>query len=367
MKIRYVVNARIPTSRAHGLQVMKTCEALTRAGVEVELVVPRRHNKITTDPFAYYGLTERFTITYLPTIDLVPYRVPFAFSLQTLAFTYSLARYLKHHKDDVCLYVRGEEGWLLPRISRATFIWENHIRLAKRHAEERALTRSQGVVVVTEHYKDYLEKEYGYASARILVAADGVDLAEFARAPTKEEARKRLMLSETKKLAVYVGSDLPWKGLGVLKEAARLLPPEFDVIFVGAITPLESGRYMGERPHSEVPLWLAAADVLVLTGEAASETAMHYTSPLKLFEYMAARRPIVVTDLPSFREILSEQTATFVPAGDAQALAAGIVRAATDLASAIRAEDAYSHVQKYSWDERAKRILAFVQTNSREN
>src|SRR3989344_848960 len=180
MKIRYVVNARIPTNRAHGLQVMKTCEALTRAGVQVELVVPRRRNKITADPFAYYSLTERFTITYLSTVDLVPYRIPFAFSLQTLAFTISLARYLRRVDDGACLYVRGEVGWLLPRISRATFIWENHIRLAKRHAEERALARAQGVVVVTDHYKSYLQQEYGYASDRILVAADGVDLAEFA-------------------------------------------------------------------------------------------------------------------------------------------------------------------------------------------
>jgi glycosyltransferase involved in cell wall biosynthesis len=362
MKIRYVVNARIPTPRAHGLQVMKTCEALARAGVEVELVVPRRKNAITADPFVYYGLTERFTITYLPTIDLIRYRVPFAFSLQTLAFTYSLARYVKRATNHECLYVRGEVGWLLPRFSRATFIWENHIRLAKRAAEARALARARAVVVVTERYKEDLVREHGYAPERILVAPDGVDLAEFSRAPAKEEARKRLMLSHEKKLAVYVGSDLSWKGLSVLKEAAGMLPREFDVIFVGPITSGGEGRYMGERPHGEVPLWLAAADVLVLTGDAVSETARHYTSPLKLFEYMAARRPIVATDLPSFREVLSEETATFAPPGDARALAGAIERAARDLASAIRAESAFQAVERYSWDERARRILAFIGT-----
>ena len=176
MKIRYAINARIPIQRAHGLQVMKTCEALARAGVEVELVVPRRYNAITMDPFAYYAVEPIFTITYLPTLDLTRWGVPYAFALQTFAFTFSLARYLKRRRDDSHLYVRGELGWLLPLFSHASFIWENHIRQHSRRDEARAVRHASGIVVVTERYREDLVRQYQLQDSAVVVVPDGVDL-----------------------------------------------------------------------------------------------------------------------------------------------------------------------------------------------
>ncbi|HRY62339.1 MAG TPA: hypothetical protein P5056_01035 [Candidatus Paceibacterota bacterium] len=62
MKISYLANIRIPTDRAHGIQIMKTCEALSSQGVVVELVVPSRKNSIKEDPFSYYQVKENFKI-----------------------------------------------------------------------------------------------------------------------------------------------------------------------------------------------------------------------------------------------------------------------------------------------------------------
>ena len=54
MKILYLADIRLPTEKAHGAQIMKTCEALARAGHAVELVVPRRANAMRgADTFAY--------------------------------------------------------------------------------------------------------------------------------------------------------------------------------------------------------------------------------------------------------------------------------------------------------------------------
>ena len=54
MKLYYIANARIPTEKAHGVQIMKMCEAFVDAGHEVKLIVPKRKNPIQEDPFAYY-------------------------------------------------------------------------------------------------------------------------------------------------------------------------------------------------------------------------------------------------------------------------------------------------------------------------
>src|SRR3989344_6026752 len=71
MRIAYLANIRLPTEKAHGLQIMKTCEAFVKAGHEVELIVTDRKTPITEEPFAYYGVKTKFTITRLSVPDTV--------------------------------------------------------------------------------------------------------------------------------------------------------------------------------------------------------------------------------------------------------------------------------------------------------
>jgi len=62
MKIYYLANARIPTEKAHGFQIMKMCEGFANQGVNVELIIPQRYNYIKDDPFKFYGIRNNFKI-----------------------------------------------------------------------------------------------------------------------------------------------------------------------------------------------------------------------------------------------------------------------------------------------------------------
>ena len=83
---------------------------------------------------------------------------------------------------------------------------------------------------------------------------------------------------------------------------------------------------------------------------------------MKLFEYMASKRPIVATDIPSIREILNETNAFIVSPDDPEAMAKGIIEAVqNDTKNKKITQGAYSYVELHTWNKRAKRILGFLE------
>jgi glycosyltransferase involved in cell wall biosynthesis len=133
-----------------------------------------------------------------------------------------------------------------------------------------------------------------------------------------------------------------------IRTLASTLEIEGRMTFAGLVGP------------ARVSALLRDADVLVMP---TTETRWaRYTSPLKLFEYMAAGKPIVASDLPAIREILTDgENACLVAPGDAHALAAGIRRVLDDPALAARiARRAFEDAAAYSWDRRAERLEALL-------
>jgi glycosyltransferase involved in cell wall biosynthesis len=168
----------------------------------------------------------------------------------------------------------------------------------------------------------------------------------------------------------YTGRVNSAKGVPTILEAAELLA-ESSVRFLlvgkvyddmgerAALVP--SVTAVGFVPPADVSTWIAATDILVMSTSAEISYA-DFTSPLKLFEYMASGRPMLSSDLPVLREVLTDGTNALLFHPDcAESLAAGIrrIRADAPFADAI-ARQARLDVARYTWDERARRVLAFV-------
>jgi glycosyltransferase involved in cell wall biosynthesis len=82
---------------------------------------------------------------------------------------------------------------------------------------------------------------------------------------------------------------------------------------------------------------------------------------MKMFEYMASQRPIVASDLPSIREVLSENNAVLIEPDNPQSLAEGIKKALTDKELSQRiSQQTQTDVEEYTWDKRAQKILEFI-------
>lgn len=357
-KLVYVANVRMPTEKAHGIQIMKTCEAFVRSGVEVELLVPGRKNPIQESPHEYYGVKVPFVITRLPVIDTVRYGA-FGFWFESLLFARAVRRYLKHREYDV-LYGRDEQ--VLARV-QGRRVWESHTGVWNA-AARKVSAQAHMLVTISQGLKNlYIAKDI--PAQKILVAADGIDLDDFAHPGSKEDARKRLGLPAGKKIAMYIGRLDGWKGSETLLKSSALLPGDIQVVIIGGehaqVEALRSkyprARFLGFRPYRELAGNQAAADVLVLPNTGRDEVSARFTSPLKLFTYMASGRPIVASDLPSIREVLDERSAYFVPPDDAEALARAIGAALEDSASPQKVAHARELVASYTWSARAQKIL----------
>ncbi len=367
MTLIYIANARIPTEKAHGIQIMQMCRTFANSKFDVELVIPKRFNYIKTDPFQYYGIKRSFEIKKLPCLDLIvldKYIGHLGLWVESFTYFISLFFYLLF-KNPSLIYTRNV--LLLP----LTFLKKNVFFEAHTFPRNYSLyspffKRLKGIVVITQKLKDLFVQK-GISPDKILVASDGVDLEKFNIKETKEECRKKLNLPLDKKIVLYTGHLYQWKGVQTLVAASEYLPANVEVYFVGGTTKdirdfrLQTLnlklKIVGHKPYSEIPCWLRASDVLVLPNSAKEEISKSWTSPLKLFEYMAAKKPIISSDLPSLREVLNKGNAILVKPDSPEELAEGIKKALENpgLANKI-SEQAFLDVKQYTWDNRVKKI-----------
>jgi len=236
-------------------------------------------------------------------------------------------------------------------------------RLAKREAA--VWQRADGFVTLTRALADDMAARFG-TRPRVAVVPDGVriDQVPSVAAPSGRP------------IVAYAGHLYAWKGVDILLEALAALPDVDGLIVGGHEREPDLARtkalaqqlgvaarvtFTGLVEPPQVRAWLARANVLVLPNPA-SAISSRFTSPLKLFEYMAAQRPIVASDLPALREVLSpDENAVLVTPGSAPALAAGIQQVIDDPALAGRlALHALETVADFSWDRRAERLDALL-------
>lgn len=361
--------------------IMKTCEMFAKRGFEVELWVPTRINSqlAEKDPFAYHGIERNFKIWRVPALDLLESirgKVPFFILLATFNLTVALYALLRRFPKDTIFYLHDiRDAVLLTLLPQNKFL-EIHDFYRSRvwFLNSFIFKRVSGFIVTNRLKIELLKKNFGIPEDRMLHQPNGVNVSLFNTKLSKNEAREELELPKDKKIILYTGHLFDWKGVDTLFDAYQYLGSEEIIYFVGG-TDEDISRFQaklrsanaqnvviaGRRPHAEMPLWLKAADVLVLPNTGKMEVSRVETSPVKLFEYMASGTPIVASDLPSIRNIVDESIVQFFDPDDAVSLADSVrlVLRGEEQAT-LRARRALEEVKKYSWERRSELIIRFI-------
>ena len=378
VRIAYVTNVRLPSERAHGHQIAQVCDALSLLGHSVEIFAPFRKNIVREDFWTYYGVSNKIKVHHLGTFDPIASVLPGVTKLWTLntMLNRSLKQALAGQAFDL-LYTRSPALLrVLVETGKPVVLELHQLPRFGRRAFARRCNRCALVACLTSAMRDEL-KTWGVHASKMLVAGDAVDLRRFADVPSKEAARKKNNIT-TKRLVVgYVGRLKTLgmeKGVGTLLEALATLKSEkkFFGLIVGGPEgdrkeyeakamslglSTEDVRFTGEVDAKHVPEMLSACDILAMP----FPDLPHYRSnmsPLKMFEYMAANRIIITSDLPTIRDVLSEETAVFVAPGNPQSLADRLQWITTHPEKALmRTQQAHQLVQSHTWEERMRNIL----------
>jgi glycosyltransferase involved in cell wall biosynthesis len=377
MRTAYISQLDIGSRMAHAIQVMKNAQAWAKASEDFEFITSLSLGNYRRLDWAevkeLYGLSRQFPIKAWPLQDRWRrFRLP---GLERLYHRLAAARCAQRKVDLVFTRTYLTPCYTLAR--NLPTVVETHSPPddnPQRQALYKALDHPLLLAVVTIS-QDLARRyqEYGLPAEKILVAPDGVDLEAYAAPLDKEEARERLGLNPDQPVAAYVGHLYQGRGVEHILAAARRLP-DIRFLLVGGHpqdisrwqnTALEMGlnnlSFTGFVPNRRVPMHLWAADVLLMPYGLACPT-VEWMSPLKMFEYMAAGRAIVASDLPAIKEVLIHGENAWLCAPDSgEALARAVQTLVSDPALARDlGVSARADVEQYSWDSRVQKIIAFA-------
>jgi GT2 family glycosyltransferase len=222
---------------------------------------------------------------------------------------------------------------------------------------ERQLVAEADVVAVTS---DGLAREVAPQARQVAVVRNGGDFAFFSRRPAEvfQDPRKRKVIG-------YYGAIAEWFDVDLVRAVARRFPDAL-VVLVGADTAgvaaalggLENIHFQGEVAYDALPYWLYAFDVCLLPFKVVPLTLA--TNPVKVYEYLAAGKPVVAVDLPEMQQF----DGLVQVAADAGAFVEAVDRVLSEPESAADADARQAFARTQTWELRATQLDAVLRNLS---
>lgn len=374
--ILYVSRGNVPSCSANSIQVMKMSEAFSRNYKKFKLliaspVIPLNPNFSFKE---WYGVSSELFLKKI--FCSICRKYPYNQNSIPYFFKYIVRFYLMiNRKSFVFTRDIGIAKW--SSFMKIPFVIELHNKFDVDNASNLKCFSDSNLfikmIVISPELKKYYSK-YIEAS-KIEVLEDGVDVLVYdSIISSKEELRAKLNICMTgyEYLGLFTGHLYKDRGI---EDIYKVASQKTNILFlmVGGWPEDVASRikevndlglrnvlFIGHRPHSEMPLYQKAADFLLIPYSKKLNTVDIF-SPLKLFEYMASRTPVIASRLDRIMDVLDESNGFICEPDSSDSLSSTISDIISDLAKANeKADIARQDVLKYSWDSRVQKILSFI-------
>lgn len=370
MRIACVASSMVPSSTANSIQVMKVCHALAQVDDQVCLWVPRATETSWKKLSSHYGLTREFEVRWLRAQRL----------LKRYDMAINAVRQARDWNADL-IYTWMPQVAAIALMRKIPVILEVHDMPTGRIGPclFRQFVRSRKkkrLLAITHALYEKLKREYQFEmpEGQIQIAPNGTEMERYAGLPEPEEARRQLGLQDGLTIG-YTGHFYSGRGMDLM---LKLIPqfPHVNFLFVGgqpekvlgwqALLQQNDLRHVhttGFIENERLPLYQAAADILLMPYErsiagSSGGNSAEICSPMKMFDYMAAGRAIVSSDLPVFHEVLNEKNAVLCPSETPDAWRRAIADLVADPQRRKKlGEQAKVDAANYTWRKRAERAL----------
>jgi len=348
------------------------CQAFAHLDNDVTLLVPNKtkeYEQNISDVWKYYGVEKKFSIVRFPH----NYRFTYDHPISLMLSTGYIAKKFIFEKPDL-VYGRDLFGCHLSSSLGIPTIYENHAPpLSKDNSlRYKALLRIMSskslikFVVVTKTLQSLYEKSGIITRDKIYVAPDGADHMQPSNQSAQLHARPGILQ------VGYVGSLYRGRGITLIRDLAQAMP-DVDFHLVGGKQrdldrwntqekPNNFNMY-GHIPPGKLSDYYHSFDILLSPHQenvhsSAGLDITKITSPIKIFEYMASKRPMICSNLPVFREVLNEENSLLVPPNDLQEWIDAIHKLKNKTTRRKIAHTAFNDFTiHYSWKQRAKNLL----------
>lgn len=363
MRIAYLSGSEIPSKSANSVHVMKMCQAFVKNGHEVSLYAFKGKEDVG-DIYKFYGVEPVFEIIRISRLNIN--------GLGNFLYAMMVYKKIKASTLPDCFYGRNPYCLLAVRKFNLPIVYESHNPpvYQVRRILEKILLKSrnlENLVVISDALKRiYLEIFPFLSESNTITAHDSAN--EPVSIPIRLESHGQLVVG-------YTGHLYPGRGMEIIANLADACPWAIFHIVGGNENDLNYWRkrctqkniiFHGYVPPSDVDKYRLACDVLLAPYERRVSVAggggdtSGWMSPLKIFEYMAAGKAILCSDLPVLKEILKhEYSAILCNPDDIESWinALNTVRENKELRLKLGQNAKTEFCNKYTWTNRAKKVI----------
>jgi glycosyltransferase involved in cell wall biosynthesis len=386
MKIYYISPATIPSRSANSIHVVNMCEGLSQLGYDVTLFA--RSESLSSSACKdvlcdYYGIDAK-------RIEVVAYRNRIGRGAELFIGLYAFFKFIKDTlRSNAPGFIISRNLYgavLLGLLFRKRVVYESHAPdVGLRKYLQSWLIKSKKIssVVISDALRKVIASKYRIPEKTLHVMHDAARSGQEPMSHDEQQMARNMIFTDNhdlisyKKVVGYFGHLYPGRGIEIIQGMAAKNPDIAFIVYGGNEREIknytddnssENLYFMGYLQPKNVHKAMAMMDVLLMPYQKSVSIGLgdidtaQWMSPMKLFEYMSVGVPIISSDLPVLREVLSDgENCLLVGSNDIHAWSRALRSLTPHLATKISSNAYKQYLGNHTWVSRSQKMLELLE------